>query len=58
MQYRSFGELDWKASALGLGCMRFPTLDGQPNSPKINQAEALRLIRHAIDNGVNYIDTA
>jgi len=58
MQYRSFGRLDWKGSALGFGCMRLPTLDGKPNSPNIDEAEALRMIRHAIDCGVNYLDTA
>jgi predicted aldo/keto reductase-like oxidoreductase len=58
MQYRSFGRLDWKASALGFSCMRLPTLDGKPNSPNIDEAEALCMIRHAIDCGVNYIDTA
>jgi hypothetical protein len=58
MQYRSFGRLDWKVSALGFGCMRLPTLDEKPNSPDIAEAEALRMIRHAIDNGVNYFDTA
>jgi predicted aldo/keto reductase-like oxidoreductase len=58
VQYRNFGPLDWKASALGFGCMRFPTLDGQPGSGNIDQDEAIRMIRHAINNGVNYLDTA
>jgi predicted aldo/keto reductase-like oxidoreductase len=58
MQYRSFGRLDWKASALGFGCMRFPTPDGNRFIGQIDEAESLRMVRYAIDNGVNYLDTA
>jgi Predicted oxidoreductases of the aldo/keto reductase family len=54
MQYREFGKTGLKISALGYGCMRFPTLeDGE-----INVEEAVKQIRYAIDNGVNYVDTA
>jgi hypothetical protein len=58
MQYRKFGELDWKASALGFGCLRFPTLSGERYGADIDDAETIRMIRYAIDNGVNYLDTA
>ena len=58
MQFRKFGRLDWNASVLGFGCMRLPTVDGNPHGPNINEAEAVRMIRHALDRGVNYFDTA
>ena len=58
MKYREFGRLDWKGSALGFGCMRLPTADGERLSPNIEEEEATRMIRHAIDSGVNYLDTA
>ncbi len=56
MQYRPFGKLDWKVSALGFGAMRLPILDGKSGS--IDQPKATEMIRHAIDSGLNYLDTA
>ena len=56
MQYRSFGSLDWKVSVLGFGTMRLPIVGG--NQAAINELEAVKLIRYAIDKGVNYIDSA
>ena len=54
MLYRTFQTTGDEISLLGLGCMRFPlTEDG-----KADEAEAIRMIRHAIDSGINYVDTA
>ncbi len=60
MKYRKFGTLDWKASALGFGAMRLPVTGEKsaPMGPNIDEPEAVKMIRYAIDKGVNYIDTA
>ncbi|MFW6304414.1 MAG: aldo/keto reductase [Candidatus Saliniplasma sp.] len=56
MHYRKFGELDWKPSALGFGAMRLPYEGDERGDIKEN--ESIKMIRYAIDHGVNYIDTA
>lgn len=58
MKYRSFGKTGCQVSQLGFGCMRFPTVDNTPFSGQIKEEEACRMVRYAIDAGVNYIDTA
>lgn len=56
MRYRDFGQLGWQTSVLGFGAMRLPVSDGVDS--RIDEPEAIRMIRHAIDHGVNYVDTA
>jgi hypothetical protein len=56
MKYRKFGKLDWQGSVLGFGTMRLPLLD--TNQANVDEAESIRMIRYAIDHGVNYVDTA
>jgi uncharacterized protein len=56
MKYRKFGKLDWQGSVLGFGAMRLPQTDAEP--AHVDEAESIRMVRHAIDNGVNYVDTA
>jgi len=54
--YRNLGKTGEKVSILGFGCMRLPILDGNPE--KINEPLARQMVHHAIDEGINYIDTA
>ncbi|HZJ57671.1 MAG TPA: aldo/keto reductase [Clostridia bacterium] len=61
MKYRKFGDLGFDVSVFGVGCMRLPLKvqpDGTTDRTKIDEEEAIKMIRHAIDSGVNYIDTA
>ena len=54
MRYRTIPKNGDELSILGFGCMRLPMMEGG----EIHTEKAIEQIRHAIDNGVNYLDTA
>lgn len=54
MMYRDFQDV--KLSALGMGAMRLPVVDGDDS--KIDEAAAFAMVDEAMARGVNYYDTA
>jgi len=56
MNYRTFSKTGEKISLLGFGTMRLPVVNGEFD--QINEPEAIKMIRAAVDCGINYVDTA
>ncbi len=54
MIYKEFQGL--KLSALGLGCMRLPTVGGEDSA--IDETAVRDMVAYAMKNGINYYDTA
>ena len=54
MLYNNFKDI--KLSALGLGTMRLPIIDGDDS--KIDVEKTKEIIKYALNNGINYFDTA
>ena len=54
MVYKDFQDL--KLSALGLGAMRLPVLDGDDS--RIDEAATEKMVAYAMEKGINYYDTA
>lgn len=54
MIYKQFK--DKKLSALGMGCMRLPTKEGDDS--KIDMERTAEMVEYAMKNGINYYDTA
>lgn len=54
MIYKEFQ--DKKLSALGLGAMRLPTIDG--NDANIDEKATAEMVAYAMEKGINYYDTA
>ena len=54
MIYNTFQEI--RLSGLGFGAMRLPVIDGDDS--RIDEIAALRMVDTAMENGINYYDTA
>ena len=54
MLYRKMLKAAPELSILGFGCMRLPVKE----DGKIDEDHATKMLRYAIDHGVNYVDTA
>src|SRR5690554_5503962 len=57
MQYKEIGKTGKKASILGMGTMRLPEVY-KGDQKVIDEEKAIAMIRHCIDEGINYVDTA
>ena len=53
MQYRSAQHIEEELSLLGFGCMRFSRKMGF-----IDQEKVEKQLQYALDQGINYFDTA
>jgi len=53
MEYRTFGRTGWQVSAVGFGAWAIGGAWGH-----VSETDALDALRTAIDNGINFIDTA
>lgn len=56
MLYRRMGTRGPLVSSLGLGTMRLPVVDGDEG--RIDEVRAEAVVRQALEQGVNYVDTA
>lgn len=58
MEYVKLGNSDIKVSRFGLGCMSFGDPASQMHAWTLNPEESEKIIRHALDLGINFFDTA
>ncbi|MEL4015615.1 aldo/keto reductase [Dryocola clanedunensis] len=58
MQYNTLGKTDLRVSRLCLGCMTFGEPDRGNHAWTLPEESSRLIIKHAIDNGINFFDTA
>ncbi len=58
MQYNTLGKTGLKVSRLCLGCMTFGEPDRGKHAWTLPEESSRLIIKHALDNGINFFDTA
>ena len=58
MEQRKYGKQPWSVGIFGMGCLRVPQTKDETGRTVIDRGPATELVRHAIDRGINYLDTA
>ncbi|MCT4713714.1 aldo/keto reductase [Enterobacteriaceae bacterium H18W14] len=58
MQYNTLGKTNLKVSRLCLGCMTFGEPDRGKHAWTLPEESSRLIIKHAVDNGINFFDTA
>ena len=54
MVYKQFQDI--RLSALGMGAMRLPVIEG--DDTRVDEAAAAKMVAYAMEHGINYYDTA
>ena len=58
MQYTKLGNSDLTVSRICMGCMGFGNANNGQHSWTIDEEHSLEIIRHGLELGVNFFDTA
>lgn len=58
MQYIQLGNSNLKVSRICLGCMGFGDAQKGMHSWTLNEAQSTEVIKHALESGINFFDTA
>ena len=58
MEYIQLGNSDLKVSKVCLGCMSFGNAQSGMHSWTLPEDESRKIIKYALDNGINFFDTS
>lgn len=58
MEYVNLGKTDIKVAKVCLGCMGFGNPQAGMHSWTLSYEESKKIIKHALDQGINFFDTA